>query len=461
MRSRRTSAWRVAATAAVMLAALAPGAPRAAAGPLAVPGERELITLKNGLQVLLCRDSMASAVDVAVWYDAGVRREPPGKSGLAAVSQRLMFLGSPKVPAGEHLRRIGAAGGNVGALVAGDYACYFQTVPERALELALELEAARMGTIPIDAARLDRARAVLRIERRQPAAASPVAIGVAGLYRSAFRDHPYGHPVMGEERELAKLMPKDVQDWYRQHYGPRRALVTIVGRFDAERARELVRRHFEPLRPAAAVAAAEPAAEPEPTGERRALERVNVPFRVAMLGFRGPGAGDREVAALVVLSQVLSGPDGRLERGLKARMPGVFLTAGDFEVRRDASLFFCGAGIDAPEDSARVEAALVAEIERLGREPVSAGELARARAQAESRLLFDWQLSRGRALALAAHHLLAGDASGAAADVERIRAVTSADLQAAAEKWLAGRRRNVVWLAPGGAAPAAGTGGGR
>lgn len=460
MRGRSAPGLPAAAFAALLLAATFVPA-RAADPPLDVPGERELITLKNGVQVLLCRDTLASAVDVAVWYDAGVRREPAGKSGLAALCQRLMFTGSAKVPAGEHLRRIEAAGGDAGALVAGDYACYFQTVPEPALGLAIELEASRMGGIAIDARRLDLARQALRYERRQPAAAAPVAIGVASLYRSAFRDHPYGHPVLGDERELSKLTLKDVQDWYRAHYGPRHALVTIVGRFDPAAARTLARQHFEPVRAIPGADAAEPAAEPEPTGERRARETVNVPFRVALLGFRGPGAGDREVAALVVLSQILSGPDGRLERDLKRRLPSVFLSTGDFEVRRDASLLFCAVGIDSPADSARAEAELVAEIERLGREPVSAAEILRARRQAETRLLFDWQPSRGRALALAAHQLMNGDASASVADIERIRAITPADVQAAAEKWLSGRRRNVVWLAPAAEAAAPGSGGGR
>ncbi|NOT35495.1 MAG: insulinase family protein [Candidatus Eisenbacteria bacterium] len=414
-----------------------------------IPGERELVVLRNGTRVLLCRDTTSSMVDLAVWYDAGIRREPLERAGLAAVCQRLMFAGSPRFPAGEHLRRVGAMGGDVGALVAGDYACYFQTVPESGLEIVMQLEADRMGTVPIDAAHLELARQALRIERRQPAAAAPLALGLRALYGSAFLQHPYRHPVLADDAAVAALTVKEVQEWYRTHYAPRRALITIVGRFDRARALALAHQYFEPLRSSAGAEPKAPAPDPEPNAERRSRQSINVPFHVVLLGWRGPGAGDPDLAPLLVISQVLSGRDqGRLEHGLKARLASVFMTGGDFEVRKDASMLFCAIGIDQAGDSARAEHELVAEVERIGRDGVNADELDRAKRSIESRLVFDWLPVRTRALALAGSEFFNGDAALVARDLERVLEVTTADVQRASDRWLHGRRRNVAWLYP-------------
>src|SRR6185436_15177768 len=80
-----------------------------------IPGTIERYTLDNGLQVVLAADPAAAAVDVAVWYDAGTRLEPAGRTGVAHLFEHLMFRGSTRFAAGEHARRIAASGGNFGA----------------------------------------------------------------------------------------------------------------------------------------------------------------------------------------------------------------------------------------------------------------------------------------------------------------------------------------------------------
>src|SRR5262245_20850719 len=137
---------------AVTMSSMAP--PDAAHGGV-VPGTVERYSLDNGLQVVLASDPAAATVDVAVWYDAGTRLEPAGRTGVAHLFEHLMFRGSSRFGIGEHARRITATGGTFGAFTAPDFCSFFDTVPASGLETALELEADRMTGLVIDARRLD------------------------------------------------------------------------------------------------------------------------------------------------------------------------------------------------------------------------------------------------------------------------------------------------------------------
>ena len=151
--------------------------------PAALPGTVERYTLKNGMRVVLCSDPQAAAADVAVWYDAGTRREKAGRTGVAHLFEHLMFRGSAHVPPGEHARRIEAAGGTFGAFTSADHACYYETVPASAVDLALELEADRMAGLLIDQPRLDATRDHFQTRSKAVGQTNPPLVGDLKLHQ--------------------------------------------------------------------------------------------------------------------------------------------------------------------------------------------------------------------------------------------------------------------------------------
>src|SRR5262245_12453887 len=161
-------------------------APAPPARAALVPGTVERYTLDNGLQVVLASDPASAGVDVAIWYDAGTRSEPAGRTGVAHLFEHLMFRGSSRFAAGEHARRIAAAGGTFGAFTTADLCSFFDTVPAGGLETALELEADRMTGLAIDAARIDATRSGIAVERNLPAYNAPGVVGLQRLYAAAF-----------------------------------------------------------------------------------------------------------------------------------------------------------------------------------------------------------------------------------------------------------------------------------
>jgi zinc protease len=452
----------------VIAAALAPASRALAAAPppvipaVAPAADVRLVTLKNGMQLLLAPDSTAVAVDVAVWYRAGTVHERAGLSGISRLFEHLMFAGSERYGPQEHSRLVQAEGGSAGAYSTSDYACTYQTIPSGALELVLKLEADRIGSLQLTAAGLETGKRVVREEKRRRVEASLIGNAFEGLGRLAWPAHPYRWPVLGLDDDLARISLADCQAYYLDHFAPNNATVTIVGRFDSDQALRLAKRWLEPLK-RRSVANDAARAEPMQKTGRRAFERMEVPLGVVLAGWRAPGHADPDSPALSLLSRILSGgAASRLQRALTAEPLRCVLIQGALDDRRDAALLCAVAVLRPGADSASVERVLIEEVEKLAREPVGEEELARVRRQEEIGTLLGWETVRGRAEALGSSQLVEGDWRAAALRLERVRRLTPADLQRAAARVLVAGGRNVLWIAPVNppAAVPAGSGGG-
>jgi zinc protease len=433
---------------ALLAAGLLAAVPAPAAGPPLLGAET--VTLDNGLRLVLSPDPEAPSVDVAVWYDAGSRHDRPGKSGVAHLFEHLMFRGSAAFGPGEHARLVRAEGGTSGAFASHDVTCFYQTLPPDALELAFRLEADRMARLAITQAGLDGERRLVAGERARRRAASP---GLERLAAMAFAGHPYGTPLFGREAELAKVTLKDLQEFYRAHYGPARATVTVAGNFGRDDAVSLAQKHFGPLKAAGgrpgSLAPPRPAAE-----EKRSVERHDAALRALMVGWAGPRRSDPDWPALSLIAPLLTrATDAPLARALVLERPLCLSVTGDVESRREASLLHLRAVLHPEADSAEVETAMLKEVSRLLVEPVAEADLERAKRQVESGAWFSLQTSRGRGQALGSGQTLAQDPRELERQLERLRACTAEDVMRAARR-LAPARRNVLWLLPAAGAEA-------
>jgi predicted Zn-dependent peptidase len=435
-------------------AALAPASRVKAAkpapeAPTVVPAaDVRLVTLKNGMRLLLAPDTAASAVDVAVWYRAGTVHERAGITGISHLFEHLMFAGSEHYGPQEHNRLVQAEGGLANAYTTPDYACYHQTIPPGALELVLKLEADRIASLKLTAAALEAEKRVVREEKRRRVEASPIGNALEGLGRLAWPAHPYRWPVLGHDEDLARISLADCQAYYDDHYAPNNATATIVGRFDPDRALQAAERWLGPLKRRRVANDAAHAAPAQRIG-RRAFERMDVPFAAVLVGWMGPGHADPDSPALALLSRILvGGRASRLQCALTAEPLRCVMVQGALDDRCDGALLYALTVPRPGTDSARVERALVEEVEKLAREPVGEEELERVRRQEEIGTLLAWQTVRGCAEALGSAQIVEGDWRAAALRLERVRRLTPADLQRAAARVLIAGGRNVLWVAP-------------
>ena len=151
-----------------------------------IPFEKHV--LDNGLQVVIHEDHSDPVVAVYIVYHVGSGREEVGRSGFAHLFEHLMFQGSENVGDDQHFKLVSEAGGTLNGSTNRDRTNYYETMPSNQLELALWLEADRMGFLlpAITPEKLDNQREVVKNERRQNYENRPYAQARGAIMESLY-----------------------------------------------------------------------------------------------------------------------------------------------------------------------------------------------------------------------------------------------------------------------------------
>ena len=401
------------------------------------------VTLPNGLPVILHQDNSLPLAAVNVWYHVGSKDEEPGRTGFAHLFEHVMFEGSKHHNHSyfEPLQKVGA---NLNGSTNADRTNYWEDVPSNYLELALWLEADRMGFLldALDQQRFDIQRDVVKNERRQSYENRPYGMAQWHIQKALFPlPHPYHWMTIGSQEDLDAASLADIKDFFQQFYSPSNASLAIAGDLDKERTLELVNRYFgdlPPGPPAPRIGRFDSALAGRVELEMR--DKVSLP-RIYMAWPARP-EGDPEEAPLEMLRAVLAdGQSSRLYRALVYEQQVAQSVSVRHYSAEIAGQFVVEATAAAGRSLAEVAAALEAEIDRVRQEPPTAAELARARNRLESSHYR--QLSRiggfgGRADSLNYYNTFYGDPERLNTALDPYLAVQPEEVLRAAQKTLNG-----------------------
>ncbi|HET7341110.1 MAG TPA: pitrilysin family protein [Methylomirabilota bacterium] len=437
----------VAAVLLVLLALVAGASAPAAQSPDA-PAPVVAVTLDNGLRVLLLEDHRSPIVSLQMWYRVGSRNERRGMTGIAHFLEHLMFRGTPSHGPGEYAKIVERNGGQDNAFTAQDITSYYVDIAADRLDLMLDLEADRMRNLLLDPKIIDHEREVVIEERRTRTEDDPGGFLGEEVSALAYRAHPYGQPIIGWMVDIRRITPEEIRDFYRTFYAPNNALLVAVGDFKAAAVLDTVKARFGPI-PRGPEPRTVLAVEPEQNGERRVIVHKQAELPIVYVGYPVPKHDSPDAVPLDVLSVVLSGGrSSRLYHDLVYERQLALEAGGDYSYFAfDPSLFWFWATPLPGKTPETLEKALVGEMERLAREPVGDEELTRAKNQIEAGFVFQDDSVHRRASLLARFELIGGYA-GKDAYLDKIRAVTPADLQRVARTWFHDDKKNVGILLP-------------
>ncbi|MBA2254336.1 MAG: insulinase family protein [Chloroflexi bacterium] len=412
--------------------------------------------LGNGLRVIIAPDHLAPVVAINLWYDVGSKHEQAGKTGFAHLFEHFMFQGSGHVAKAEHMSVIQSAGGVNNATTFFDRTNYFESLPSHQLEIGLWLEADRMATLldALSQENLDNQRDVVKNEKRQSYDNRPYGSFFERLMAALFpKGHPYHHTTIGSMADLDDASLDDVKAFFRTYYAPNNVVLSIVGDVDEADALAAAERYFGPIPANPRIPPFQvPQLPPHLGAEHRETVPDAVPLVRVHFGFRTPPFGTSEFEALEVAAQILAGGKGsRLHKRLVRRE----------QIAQDVAAFvlplvagravFAGWVTARPEtDAETVEAAYLGELERIGREPVSEDELARARALIESAELSALGRLDEVADRLSMYALLFDRPALVNEQLERYLAVDAAAIQAVCRDTFRADNRVVITFVPGG-----------
>lgn len=414
----------------------------------------QTFTLNNGLKLIVQEDHRSPVVVSQVWYRAGSIDEVNGKTGVAHVLEHMMFKGTKKIPAGQFSRLIAAAGGKENAFTGADYTCYFQQLEKSHLPLAFKLEADRMANLNLTKAEFDKEIKVVMEERRWRTDDNPQS-KVSEVYQAtAFQAHPYGRPIVGFMNDLENMTVEDAREWYNTWYAPNNATIVVVGDVKAKEVQKLAQHYFGKLK-AKKLPARKPQVEPEQVGERRLVVKAPAKLPYLLMGFHAPSlnnvAEDWEPYALEVLSSVLSGtPTSRLNQSLvRDSQLAVDVSAGyNILTRGRLSLFEIDGTPSEGKTLGELENKIFDEIEKIKSTGVTDTELDRVKAGVIAGDVYQRDSMFYQAMQLGTVATLGFEPEILQAYIQKIRAVTSAQVQAVAKKYLVKDHMTVATLDP-------------
>ncbi len=348
--------------------------------------------LENGLRFLLFPDQSKRQITVNITYLVGSRHEGYGETGMAHLLEHLVFKGTPNHP------DIPAEMTEYGAFPNGttwfDRTNYFETFPatDENLEWALDLEADRMVNSFISAEDLESEMTVVRNEWER-GENQPMGVLRKRVMSAAFDWHNYGNSTIGARADIENVPIERLQAFYRKYYQPDNAILVVAGRFEVDRALELVAEKFGPTprpdRTGANTLFDTYTAEPAQDGERTVTLRRVGDTQLVMAVYHVPPGAHEQYAAVEVLSHILGvEPAGRLYRNLvepglaaavfasslQLNQPGVLMT--NVMVREEDSLEEAAEALFATLDEVAAEPPTEEEVERAKRDYLSRIELA-------------------------------------------------------------------------------------
>jgi predicted Zn-dependent peptidase len=331
-------------------------------------------SLPNGLHVIYSIDHSTPVAAVMMMYNVASKSERKGRTGFAHLFELMMFKGSRNVPDGQHfalLERIGGRGGaDINGTTSNDRTNYFEQVPSNQLDLALWLEADRMGTLleTVTQAKLDNQREVVKNERREGVDNQPYGIWDEKMFGYVFPEsHPYHHPVIGSMEDLTNASLDDVKTFFKTYYAPNNAVLVVAGDVDLAEAKALVRKRFSwiprgpvvPTRPSMAIG---PVIGKE---SREVIQDPNASAPRVYVGYRMPAARDKDGPAVDLLADMLAGgPASPLYNSLvRTKQAAVGVQAFNFGLVDGADVMVVVASGKPGSNADSLERALVSELD--------------------------------------------------------------------------------------------------
>lgn len=208
--------------------------------------------LQNGLEYILYQDKSIPLVSVNIWYRVGSAYETKGKTGLAHLFEHMMFQGSENVPKEMHFRYIQEAGGTLNGSTSTDRTNYYEKLPANNLELALWLESDRMGFFlpSLTEEKLNNQKDVVKNERLERYDNQPYGLAWELLITKLYpANHPYSWATIGFLKDIEGYTFDDVKSFFQKYYAPNNASIVIAGDFEIDKAIELLKKYFEPIKP--------------------------------------------------------------------------------------------------------------------------------------------------------------------------------------------------------------------
>ena len=420
----------------------------------AMPPGVKLTTLDNGLTIIVREDHSAPVVSAQAWCKAGSINE--GKwlgAGLSHVLEHMLFKGTTTRGTGRIDQEVQDAGGYMNAYTSFDRTVYWINVPNTGAKVAIDIlcDIMQHATLPADEMAKEKQVILREMDMNQD---DPGRRSSRRLFETAYTQSPYRFTVIGYPDIYNELQREDILAYYREKYIPNNIFFVVTGDVKSGDVVAQIKEAYAKTKAKALPAVVLPE-EPQQTAPREIIEEAPIELGHFHISWHMPALRHPDVPLLDVLATLLgSGRSSRLYQEVREKK-GVVVSADAWTYSPgNPGVIGVSAMVNADKFAAAREAVL-AEVERMKREPVSAAELTKAVKQFTAATLATRKTMQGQAQDLGGSWLAANDLNFSERYLAAVKQATSADLQRVACQYLTTENRTLYALLPTGAAPKA------
>ncbi|HUP58870.1 MAG TPA: pitrilysin family protein [Thermoanaerobaculia bacterium] len=409
----------------------------------------------NGMTILLVPDHTSPVFTFMVVYHVGSRNEAPGNTGSAHLLEHMIFNKSTEnfgrakghKTFQEVLYEAGADFSSTNMTTWYDRMNGYSTLPSDKLELAMKIEADRLGRALILDSERQSEMSVVRNEY-EIGENNPWQALWKATVAAAIQAHPYHWSTIGYRSDIEGVTTEKLREHYKNFFFPNNAEAILVGDFDTEKALALFDREFGGFKKSDQPIPQVITVEPPQEGERRTIVRRPGTLGMVMIGYIRPGALHPDFMPLEVLATILAeGVNSRLHQALVEKGLATNVNANNFTLRDPYPLLIDATNAPGKKHE-EVEAAIKAALAELVANGVTGEEVKRAQQQLEVSIVrsrdgtYNFASGMGEAVA-------STNWKWFLTYVDEINAVTAADVKRVAGAYLVPDRATVGWFVPG------------
>jgi predicted Zn-dependent peptidase len=408
--------------------------------------------LPGGLRVVSEAMPGVRSISVGIWVPVGSRDESTTLAGTSHFLEHLLFKGTTDRTALDIASAMDAVGGEFNAFTEKEHTCFYATVLDRDLELAVDIVSDVVLNATVTAQNVDIERSVV-LEEIAMRDDDPADLVHDEFASALFGDTPLGRPILGTVESIGGLARRQIAGYYRRRYTPDAMVVSVAGNVDHGQVVQLVRKAFD--------GRLDPGATSQPPRSQQSAWPAHPARQVAVvpddteqanivLGVRGVSRHDPIRFAIGVLSAALGGGMSsrlfqriREERGLAY---SVYSFSGGYA---DAGHFGVYAGCQ-PGKADEVLGLMVAELDAAAKGSLTDAEIERGKGQMRGSIVLGLEDSGSRMTRIGKSELVYGDVMGVDELLAHVDGVSPGDVADVAADLLA-RPRCLTVVGPFGA----------
>lgn len=401
--------------------------------------------LPNGVRIITEEIDHVRSVSLGLWVGAGSRDEREGYEGISHFIEHMFFKGTKNRTARDLAESLESVGGQLNAFTTKEYTCFYAKVLDEDMDLANDVLSDMFFNSLFDKKEIEKEKKVV-IEEIKMYEDSPDELIHDLFSEHVWNDHPLGKPILGTEESIRGLSREKIMDYMSHHYAPDNLVIAVAGKI----------KHDEILHKLA------PIYGEFKRGGKRILEgtpqghtiyRYNTKDTEQMhlvMGVPGLGQDDKDIYPMHIINNVLGGGlSSRLFQEIREQRGLAYSVYSYHSTYVDAGMFAIYAGTT-PHNTQEVVECILAELQKMRKDGVTADELGKTVAQIKGGLYLGLESVSSRMSRLGKTELSYNRVISPEEMVEKLEKVTLDDVHRVMNRLWVKERLSLVMMGPAG-----------